>query len=59
MTFLSQSISPPPPLNDSANGGSGLIQAGDTVNFQFWYRDNPAGMSGYNLSDGVSITFCP
>ena len=25
MTFLSQSISPPPPLNDSANGGSGML----------------------------------
>jgi|GEM_PF-1318902 hypothetical protein len=41
-----------------ANSGPGLIQAGDTWNFQFWYRDPAAGGSGFNLSDGLSVTFC-
>jgi len=41
------------------NGGNGLIEAGDTVSFQFWFRDAAAGMSGFNLSDGVTVTFCP
>lgn len=33
---------------------------GDTLNFQYWYRDAaPAGGATSNLSDAVSITFCP
>ena len=33
--------------------------AGDTRYFQFWYRDpGPIG-AGYNLTDGLEITFCP
>ncbi len=36
-----------------------LIAAGDVWRFQFWYRDNPNGVPGFNLSDGVAITFCP
>lgn len=40
--------------------GAGAIQAGTTWHFQFWYRD-PAGPlgSGFNLSDGLTVTFCP
>ena len=37
----------------------GMVMPGDTVNFQFWYRDTQAGMSGFNFSDGVSVLFCP
>ena len=36
--------------------GPGVISAGATWNFQYWYRD-PA--SAFNLSNGLSITFCP
>ncbi len=41
---------------------SGQVTAGSTWNYQFWYRDSTAGgggPAGYNLSDGVSVTFCP
>ena len=35
------------------------IQAGSAWNFQYWHRDpqSPGG-SGYNLSDGLAVTFC-
>lgn len=35
------------------------IAPGSTWNFQFWYRDPTAGGTGFNLSDGLSSTFCP
>jgi hypothetical protein len=36
-----------------------MIQPGDTRYFQFWYRD-PGGIGvGYNLTNGLKITFCP
>ncbi len=35
------------------------IQAGDTRYFQFWYRDPGVIGAGYNLTDGLEITFCP
>lgn len=35
------------------------IDAGETWNFQFWYRDVAAGGAGFNLSNGLSATFCP
>ena len=44
-----------------AGGGSpGSILGGSTWNFQFWFRDpmGPGG-NGFNLSDGLSATFCP
>jgi len=39
--------------------GPGGVRAGDTWNFQFWYRDptGPGG-TGSNLSDGLSVYFC-
>ncbi|MDP6538762.1 MAG: choice-of-anchor B family protein [Planctomycetota bacterium] len=39
--------------------GPGAISAGDTWKFQFWYRDPTGGLSGFNLSDGLSAVFCP
>ncbi len=42
-----------------ANAGPGKISAGETWNFQFWYRDAAAGGAGFNLSDALSAPFCP
>ncbi len=39
--------------------GTGLIQAGDTWYFQYWFRDPAAGGFGFNLSDGLELVFCP
>ncbi len=39
--------------------GGGAISGGSTWNFQFWYRDQVPGGSGFNLSDAMSVTFCP
>ncbi|MDP6409801.1 MAG: PQQ-dependent sugar dehydrogenase [Planctomycetota bacterium] len=49
------------PLDFSAPPApGGQIDAGETWFFQFWYRDptGPQG-SGFNLSDALSVTFCP
>lgn len=35
------------------------IVASDMWRFQFWYRDTVAGVPGFNLSDGIAVTFCP
>ena len=40
-----------PPLSSNA--------AGDTIVAQFWYRDTPAGASGFNLSDALIVILCP
>jgi hypothetical protein len=37
----------------------GLIQAGSSTKFQLWYRDPAAGGGFSNLTDGLSVTFCP
>lgn len=42
-----------------ANMGNGAINSGGTYNFQLWYRDPTGGPSGFNLTDGLSVTFCP
>ncbi len=42
-----------------ANAGAGQLTAGSSWNFQFWFRDVLAGGAGFNLSDGLSVTFCP
>ncbi|MFT7670034.1 MAG: hypothetical protein ACI8X5_002741 [Planctomycetota bacterium] len=59
----------PPPLVASAAGVAihvvdmntvpalGAISPGTTHNFQYWYRDVPGGPNGFNLTDGLSITF--
>jgi len=43
-----------------AGSGSNQITPGSTWNFQFWFRDpmGPGG-TGFNLSDAVSVSFCP
>ena len=35
------------------------ISAGETRNFQFWYRDPAAGGAFYNLSGAVAVEFTP
>ena len=35
------------------------FEAGQTVHFQFWFRDPAGGPAGNNLSDGLGVVFCP
>lgn len=44
-----------PPMS----GGTGLVLPGMTFNAQCWYRDPNGGGSGFNLSDGLSVTIQP
>ena len=37
----------------------GQIMAGDTWNFQLWYRDPGACGTGYNVSNALAVTFAP
>lgn len=39
--------------------GAGPLAPGDTRRFQFWYRNPAAGGAGFNLSNGLALTFCP
>lgn len=40
--------------------GAGMISPGSTWNFQLWFRDSMGpGGTGFNLSDGLEILFCP
>ena len=43
-----------PPMN----AGNGFIIDGEEFNFQFWFRDPPAGGANFNLSDGLEVLFC-
>ena len=46
-------------LPPAVSGHPGALEAGVTRKFQIWFRD-PLGLHpGYNLSDGLSVTFCP
>ena len=45
---------------DVASLGAQLVpQPGDERRFQFWYRDLAAGGAGFNMTDGLRVTFCP
>ena len=61
-----------PPQSSSVDGGvlqaidypnppqaAGRIQSGSNWNFQYWGRDPASGGSGFNLSDALSVVFCP
>jgi hypothetical protein len=37
----------------------GKIEANSTWSFQYWYRDPQGGGTGFNLTDGLEVTFCP
>ncbi len=45
--------------NTNPPTGAGQIFPGQTWNFQAWYRDPAAGMTGFNLSNGRSLVFLP
>jgi hypothetical protein len=45
-------------LDMTALPSGGDIEAGDTWNFQCWYRDPMGGGAAFNLSDALSIHFC-
>ena len=36
-----------------------VVMAGDQRLFQFGYRNPAGGGAGFNLSDGLSVVFCP
>lgn len=38
--------------------GAGEIRAGETWNFQYWYRDPAAGSPGFNLTAALAVRFC-
>lgn len=42
-----------------ASSGASAFTPGSIWNFQYWYRDTAAGMSGFNVSNGLSLTFVP
>lgn len=44
-----------PPLGS----GPGAAIPGNNFNFQYWYRDPAGGPFGFNLSDGLNVTFGP
>jgi hypothetical protein len=41
------------------NSGASAITAGSDWNFQFWYRDPTGGSAGFNLSNGLALSFVP
>ncbi|MCY2959630.1 MAG: zinc-dependent metalloprotease [Planctomycetota bacterium] len=46
-------------LDYNALPAGGSISAGQTWNFQLWYRNPAGGGAGFNLSDGLRVQFCP
>lgn len=42
-----------------AGSGANQITPGSTWNFQYWFRDPPAGGAEFNLSNGVQVSFIP
>lgn len=37
---------------------SSTLFAGESRNFQFWFRDPAGGSEGFNLTNALKITFC-
>ncbi|MFT5050179.1 MAG: choice-of-anchor B domain-containing protein [Chlamydiales bacterium] len=52
-TYNLDFVSPP------VGAGPNMVTSGSSWTFQFWYRDVAAGASGFNLSDGLRVSFCP
>ena len=46
-------------LVDFGSPPASLVDAGEAVFFQFWYRDPCSGCAGWNLTDGLRALFCP
>lgn len=42
-----------------ASGSPLPLAQGVRRHFQFWYRNTAAGGAGFNLSDGLTVQFCP
>jgi hypothetical protein len=42
-----------------ADAGAGMIVDGMEWNFQFWYRDPPGVNATFNLTDALTVEFCP
>jgi len=47
------------PLNIAGLPTGGEIDPGTTWKFQAWFRDPAGGGAGFDLSDGLSVTFTP
>ena len=47
------------PIDYAYLPNEGQISAGDTWNFQFWYRDPMGGGAAFNTSDALRAIFCP
>lgn len=45
--------------NAPVGSGPNMINAGDTKNFSFWFRDPLGGPVGFNYTTARSVTFCP
>jgi|GEM_PF-1995434 len=41
----------------TASPAAGVITSGTTHNFQYWYRDPMGGPVGFNLTNGLSVTW--
>lgn len=46
-------------VNNTSLPGGQTFSPGLARNFQFWFRDPGFGAHGFNLSDGLTVTFCP
>ena len=46
-------------LVDFTSPPASAIVPGGSPSFQFWYRDPAAAGAGFNLSDGLTVSFCP
>ncbi|MBL8863189.1 MAG: hypothetical protein JNK02_14430 [Planctomycetes bacterium] len=46
-------------VNYATLPANGQISAGQTWNFQYWYRNPAGGGAGFNLSDALRLQFCP
>jgi hypothetical protein len=46
-------------VDNTAPPALGKIVAGSTWKWQYWYRDPMGGGAFFNLSDGLSVTYCP
>jgi hypothetical protein len=44
---------------DNTNPTHAQVMPGATLNFQAWFRDPAAAMTGFNLSNGLEVTFTP
>jgi hypothetical protein len=46
-------------LDNATAPAAGLFVPGATLRFQCWFRDPAGGAAGFNLSNGMTLTFLP